>query len=170
LADQTHLEIGVVGKPHGIRGEVKVRLHNSASDALSRVGSVILQRDSGSESVGIDRVRSSPSGPIVAFTGVGSREAAEAVRGARVLVSRADLPPLEPGDYYLVDLIGCSVLLAGRVLGRAIAVRPDPSVDTLVIELSSGDIVEQPILEPWIQHVDVAQAIVELSSDDGLIA
>jgi len=168
--ERTHLELGVVGKAHGIRGEVKVRLHNTASDALGRVPSVTLLRPSGAGQFDLERVRSSPSGPIVAFAGVGTREAAEALRGARVLVSRSELPPLEPGDYYLVDLIGCSVLLAGRVLGRAIGVRPDPTVDTLVIELSSGDIVEQPILEPWILRVDVAQAIVELSSDDGLIA
>jgi len=167
---RTHLEVGVVGRPHGIRGEVKVHLHNATSDALSRVKSVVLARPAGAIDIGVERVRKTPSGPIVGLSGMLTREQAETVRGARVLVSRSDLPPLDPGDYYLVDLIGCTVLLRGEPFGRAIAVRPDPTVDTLVIELPSGSRVEQPILDPWILRVDVAQAIVELASDDGLIA
>jgi ribosomal 30S subunit maturation factor RimM len=85
-------------------------------------------------------------------------------------VARSELPPLEPGDYYLVDMIGCKVVLAGETLGTAVAVRPDLTVDTLVIELTGGGRVEQPILEPWILRVDVAEGTVELASDDGLIS
>jgi len=159
-----------VGKAHGIRGEVKVRLHNPGSDALERVASVLLEREGGGTNWTVLRVRPSPTGPIVALSGVETREGAEALRGSRVLVARGDLPPLAPGDYYLVDLIGCKVLLDGRTLGTAVAVRPDPTVDTLIIELESGETVEQPILDPWISRVDVAQGTVELANGDGLIS
>lgn len=163
------LEIGVVGKPHGIRGEVKVRLHNAASDALTRVARVLLSGDAVSGSYEIARMRQTPGGPILQLGGVEGRDQAETLRGARVLVERSDLPPLAPGDYYLVDLIGCRVTLQGSTLGTAVAVRPDPTVDTLVIELSAGGTAEQPILDPWILRVDVAERTVELASDDGLI-
>jgi 16S rRNA processing protein RimM len=166
---RSHLEVGVVGRAHGIRGEVKIRLHNPTSDALTQVKSVLLVTPSGPIPRELERVRRTPSGPIVQLEGVASREETESLRGAKVLVARAELPALEPGDYYLVDLIGCTVLLGGEVFGRAIAVRPDPTVDTLVIERTSGGTVEQPILDPWIQRVDVDRAIVELASDDGLI-
>lgn len=159
-----------MGKPHGILGEVKVRLHNPTSDALSLVESVVLVQGTKRSNLSIGRVRSSSAGPIVAFAGVSTRDQAEMLRGARVLVPRSALPPLEPGAYYLVDLVGCRVVLAGETLGTAVAVRPDPTVDTLVIELSAGGRVEQPILEPWILRVDVEERIVELASDDGLIS
>lgn len=167
---RSHLEVGVVGRAHGIRGELKVRLHNTSSDALVHAKKVLLVSATASVAHDIARVRSSPSGAIVALSGFAQREQAEALRGARVLVERRDLPPLDPGDYYLIDLIGCKVLLAGKVLGTAVAVRPDPTVDTLVIELEAGGTVEQPILDPWISRVDVASGTVELSSDDGLIS
>lgn len=160
----------MVGRAHGIRGEVKVRLHNSSSDALAHAKQVLLVTPRGPVTLEVERVRRTPSGPIVQLEGIASREQTESLRGARVLVRRADLPPLDPGDYYLVDLVGCTVLLGGKPFGRAIAVRPDPTVDTLVIELVSGGTAEQPILEPWILRVDVDRAIVELASDDGLIA
>jgi 16S rRNA processing protein RimM len=166
---RSHLEVGVVGRAHGIRGELKVRLHNAGSDALTHVTRVLLTGQDGPRAVEVERVRPTPSGSIVQLKDVASREQAEALRGLRVLVLRSELPPLDPGDYYLVDLIGCAVLLRGETLGRAIAVRPDPTVDTLIIELPTGSKVEQPILDPWILRVDVERAIVELASDDGLI-
>jgi len=159
-----------VGRPHGIRGEVKVRLHNPGSDALAHARSLRLEVSGGSQNYEVERVRSSPPSAIVHFRGVDTREGAEVLRGARVLVARSDLPPLAPGDYYLVDLIGCQVILQGKTLGKAVAVRPDPTVDTLVIELVNGETAEQPILEPWILRVDVAEGVVELANDDGLIA
>jgi ribosomal 30S subunit maturation factor RimM len=54
-------------------------------------------------------------------------------------------------------------------LGRVRAVRPDPSVDTMVIETPSGETVEQPIGDAWVGAVDVAARRVELINDDGLI-
>lgn len=167
---RSHLEVGVVGRAHGILGEVKVRLHNPGSDALTHVETVRLVQGTKQSSQRMTRVRSSSAGSIVAFAGVTSREQAETLRGARVLVARSELPPLEPGAYYLVDLIGCKVVIGDKTLGTAVAVRPDPTVDTLVIELTGGGRVEQPILEPWILRVDVAEGTVELASDDGLIS
>lgn len=169
-AGRTHLEIGVIGKPHGIRGELKVRLHNTGSDVLSQVHRLWLaQASSPPRVVELESVRGGAGGHIARLAGVDSREAAELLRGAHVWVARADLPPLEAGAYYLVDLVGCEVRCGERTIGRATAVRPDPTVDTLLIELLDGGHAEQPLLEPWILRVDVEARIVELASDDGLI-
>lgn len=47
------------------------------------------------------------------------RDAAEALKGARVFVSRASFPTPEPGEFYWVDLIGLAVLnREGVALGR----------------------------------------------------
>ena len=41
---------------------------------------------------------------------ISDRNAAEALRGARVFVSRASFPSADPDEYYWVDLIGLSVI------------------------------------------------------------
>jgi 16S rRNA processing protein RimM len=49
---------------------------------------------------------------------VADRAAAEALKGARVFVSRASFPTADPDEYYWVDLIGLSVVnLQGDALG-----------------------------------------------------
>jgi 16S rRNA processing protein RimM len=53
---------------------------------------------------------------------VTDRTGAEALRGARVFVSRASFPTAEPDEYYWVDLIGMSVVnLQGEALGTVVS-------------------------------------------------
>ena len=52
---------------------------------------------------------------------VADRSGAEALKGARIFVSRASFPSADPDEYYWVDLIGLSVVnLQGERLGTVI--------------------------------------------------
>src|SRR5690606_39102777 len=123
----------------------------------------------------ITSVRATGKGVLLGLEGVTDCDGAEALRGYRLFVERAALPPLEPGEYYLADLVGCAVELSAgaeggpRKIGVVRQVRPDPSVDTLVIEAPDGGLVEQPLGDSWVASVDVASRRVELSNEDGLI-
>lgn len=164
------LEIGVIGRPHGVRGEVKVRLHFEGSQALEHAQRVLVDPVGGSpRHFDVEAVRGRGKQPILAFSGIEERDAAEQLRGAVVWVERSALPPPEPDEYYLVDLVGCRVILEGREIGVVEAVRPDPSVDTMVIRLASGKRAEQPIVDVWMGKVDVEQKTVELIDDGGLV-
>lgn len=164
------LEIGVLPRPHGVRGELKLHLHHAGSDALEHVAFLVLELPGKPASqYEILSVRGHGRELILRLTNVADRHAAEALRGARVWVHRAALPELAAGEYYLVDLIGCWVVYEGKRLGHVRAVRPDPTVDTLVIELADGTRAEQPLLDVWVGHFDRRANTLELLSDDGLI-
>lgn len=166
----THLEVGVITRPHGVRGELKVRLHFEGSQALGNAEHLVLESPKGdAQKFVVESVRGSSKGPILALVGVDGREAAELLRGHTIWVERALLPPLEEGEYYLVDLVGCSLCCEGTSLGRISAVRPDPSVDTMVVQLSDGTTGEVPIVDAWVGEVDLQARTVQLNSLDGLI-
>lgn len=168
--EATLLQIGVIARPHGIRGELKVHLHHEEGESLWQVESLILESAAGKRrSYVIESVRGTPKGPILALEAVQTREAAEELRGALVWVERSQLPALGEGEYYLADLIGAQVYLAEQLLGQVVQVRPDPSVDTLVLEKVGGGKAELPLLDHWIETVDVQKKRIELLSDDGLI-
>jgi hypothetical protein len=44
-----------------------------------------------------------------------------------------------------------------------------PSVDAIVIETATGERFEQPLIEEWIERVDIAGEGVVLRSEGGLI-
>jgi 16S rRNA processing protein RimM len=164
------LEVGRVAKPHGIRGELKVELHWAGSDALLRVATVLLQRGqaTGSRFV-VQRARRSGRFALLKLCGVDDREAAESLRGAAVLVTRGDLPPLGPDECYLGDLVGALVLAPTGPVGPVVEVLPYPSVDVVVVLTPAGKRLEQPLAEPWVERVDAAAGRIYLTTTDGLI-
>lgn len=129
---QALLEVGRVARPHGLRGEVVVRL---VTDRLERLaeGSV-LRTDRGDLVVAAARPHHDRW--IVRFEGVASRDAAEALRGA---VLRAE-PLDEPGELWVHELVGSEVLTVdGRAAGRCVAVVANPASD--LMELEGGTLV-----------------------------
>ena len=113
--------------------------------------------------------RSTPKGVLLQLEGVGDRDAAEALRGYVVRVRRDLLPELGAGEYYLSDLLGADVDSPEGPLGRVVEVQMYPSVDAVVIESEDGSRYEQPLLDEWLERVDVKARRVTLSSHDGLI-
>lgn len=60
------------------------------------------------------------------------RDAAEALRGARVFVSRSSFPTATEGEYYWVDLIGLTVVnREGMVLGEVVGLMETGAHDVL---------------------------------------
>ena len=163
------LEIGRVSKAHGILGELRVALHWEASDSLLHAERVWLARGEGSKPYEVERARGVPRGFLIKLRGVDDRNAAEALQGSSVSVLRSALPPLEPGEYYLVDLIGARVLGPEGELGKVTEVISHPTVDVIVLTRADGSTAEQPLSAPWLERVNVAEREIILSSLDGLM-
>jgi 16S rRNA processing protein RimM len=98
------VEAGRIGRPHGLDGS----FHVTRPDArLLPLGGVVTV---GGARVKIERRAGTEERPILRLEGHAGREAAEALRGEPLLVARADLPELEPGEYWAHELEGCLVV------------------------------------------------------------
>jgi 16S rRNA processing protein RimM len=121
------LEVGKVLRPHGLRGQVVVRLTTDRTERLA-AGAVL------SSSAGdLEVVRATPSRDrwIVSFAGVGDREGAEALRD---VILKAE-PIADPEALWVHELHGAQVLdLNGRHLGVVAAVEANPASDLLVLD------------------------------------
>lgn len=163
------LELGRLLGPHGLRGELKVRLHWQGSTALSEVESVQLGEGALARPYQVEWARPGPHGVLVKLAGIDDRDAAASLKGAPLAVSRSALPPLEPGEYYLSDLVGAQVVGPDGPVGEVVEVRTHPSVDCLAVRLPDGRVLEQPLSAPWIEAVDTQTGRVVLSSTEGLV-
>jgi 16S rRNA processing protein RimM len=163
------LEIGYVAKVFGLNGELKLGLHWEGSDALEHARDVVLSKGDRSVEFALSGVRGTSKAPIIRLEGVDDRTQAEAWKGAAVSVERQQLPPLEPGEYYLSDLVGAQVTDSEGTVGAVEAIGIHPSVDTLVIRTPDGKLVEQPLVDEWLEEVDAVGRRVVLTSREGLI-
>jgi 16S rRNA processing protein RimM len=121
------LEVGRVEKPHGLRGEVIVRLVTNRDERVAP-GAELHTAD------GVLRVESSTPHHdrwIVRFAGIADREHADALRGVVLHASPLD----DPGELWIHDLIGAVVVdVDGAEHGRIVSVEANPASDLLVLE------------------------------------
>ncbi|MEP7052862.1 MAG: ribosome maturation factor RimM [Pseudomonadota bacterium] len=163
------LEIGRVSKAHGILGELRIVPHWEGSDALLHAEQIWLVQNDRSVAYRVERARAVPRAYLVKLHGVDDRNAAEALHGASVTVPRAVLPPLEPGEYYLADLVGAKLIGPEGAVGEVTSVVSHPTVDVVVVRLPDGKTVEQALSPPWLSHVDVEGRVIVLHSLEGLM-
>jgi 16S rRNA processing protein RimM len=163
------LEIGRISKAHGILGELRVAPHWEASDALLHAETIWLLQNGRSVAYQVERARAVPRAYLVKLKGVEDRNTAETLHGATVSVRRDALPALDPGEYYLVDLIGAKVIGPDGEIGEVTGVVSHPTVDVIVLRLESGKSAEQALSPPWLSHVDLDARQIVLHSLDGLM-
>jgi 16S rRNA processing protein RimM len=117
--DAPTLSFGVLGRPHGVHGEIKLRPHNPGSREFRAAELELVHKDGRRTRHEITSLRAVADGYLVRFADVADRDAAAALTLAEVRVPRAALPALAPGEFYVEDVIGCAVEdEAGRPLGR----------------------------------------------------
>lgn len=99
------LEIGVIVKPQGIRGEMKV---HPMVDDVSRF-SVLKEVYVNGEKRKVGKTRTAGENVFLFLQGVSDRNAAETLRGATLAVSREDAIKLPQGRYFIADLLGATL-------------------------------------------------------------
>ena len=125
-----HLPIGAIVGPQGIKGQFKVKPFTATPQALSAYGPVTLD-DGRQLQLQVTSVNAKGLA-IVRAKGVETREAAEALRGVTLHVSRDRLPDLDDGEIYHADLLGMAVTdQNGQWLGKLVAIHdfglPNPA-------------------------------------------
>ena len=163
------IELGVIAKPHGIRGEIRVHVFNPESTLLQELAEIFLIGDEDEEPalVEVESARPGPKALLMRLAGVSSREDVEALRGYKLCVPREALPDLEEGEYYHADLIGLQAFDGDQIVGRVIDVIDYPSAECLKIERPGGYI-EVPMLPRWLDRVDVGAGRVHLKDLDDI--
>ena len=163
------IELGVIAKPHGVRGEIRVHVFNPESTLLRELGEVFLigGEDEEPALVEIESTRQGPKALLMRLAGVTSREDVEVLRGYTLCIPREALPELEEGEYYHADLIGLDAFQGDDAIGKIIDVLDYPSAECLKIQRPGGYI-EVPMLPRWLVRVDVESKKVHLKDLDDI--
>ncbi|MGA8602570.1 MAG: ribosome maturation factor RimM [Beijerinckiaceae bacterium] len=137
MTGSSKILVGAFGAAHGIRGEVRLKSFTANPAAIGIYGP--LQDESGTRHFMIEALRPIGKDLLVArVNGVSDRNAAEALNGTELFVSRDALPAPDEGEFYHADLIGSRVEDdQGRVFGSVVAVHNFGAGDILEIAPST---------------------------------
>jgi 16S rRNA processing protein RimM len=147
----------MVGSPHGLDGSFHVT--RPRADLLVLGRRVFL---AGAERM-IVRRAGTDQRPIVRLDGSGDRTAAEALRGAQLLVPRREAPPLAPDEWWAEDLEGCAVRDGERAVGTVQRLLALPSCEVLeVARADGGPELLVPLVRDAVRSVDIDERLIDI--------
>ena len=173
-ADPTLVLLGEFGRPHGLRGEV--RLKSYTGDPLAIAGYGLLSSSAGGTVELLD-VRPAPGASpdilIARVKGVADRTGAEALTRVTLALPRERLGSVEDEDeFFLADLVGLAVVdCEGRPLGSVTAVPNYGGGDLLEIRpAAGGPSALLPFTKAFVPSIDLAAGRIVADPPDDLFA
>jgi 16S rRNA processing protein RimM len=165
-----YLSLGVVVRPHGLKGEVKVRLTCEGVDRLLDCRALLLVRADGTATPAtvVKSVVHSDGDVLVRLKEVEGREASEALRGAYLAVREKEAEPLKPGQYRRHELLGLTVeTTEGRSLGTVEDLLEMPAQWVLVVRGVGGNEILLPAHPALVKLVDLKarRLVVDFSGE-----
>ncbi len=167
--DQIQAIVGVIGRAHGIRGEVMVEPRTDVPELRFARGAEVISED-GKHGFTVSAMRFQQNKMIVSFAGIDDRTKAEEIRGIvlQAIVDNSETPD-DPEEFYDRHLIGLRVLnAAGEQAGTIESVDHAGSQDLLVVATSAGKRLV-PFVEPLVPVVNVKDGFVQIADIHGLL-
>jgi len=144
---------------YGIRGWIKLETFSGDSPVLQTARHWWLQgRDGTRRCVEVVEVKPHSAHYVAQLAGIDDREAALALKGMRVEVSRAEFPAEDGDEYYWIDLIGCAVhSVQGEQVGQVVDMMDNGAHAILAVQpASAGRAVELiPFVDAHVPEVDL---------------
>ncbi len=129
MAPSGRILVGEIGRPHGVRGLVKLRSFTADPAAIASYGP--LTDEAGTRRFSLALLADG----LARIDGVDDREAAARLTGTGLYVERAELPPPEEDEFYLADLVGLRAeTAAGEALGHVRSVEDNGAGAFLVLD------------------------------------
>ena len=138
---------GVIGKPHGLAGDVYVERisddphrYDPGAELFHSDGNILV----------VERSRVHRDRFLVKFAGVESREDAELIRGT-LYVDASAARELDEGEYWERDVVGSEVFdSSGERVGTVTMLLPGVAQDLIEVDTSRG-----PRLVPFVKEIVV---------------
>ena len=163
--------IGEIGRPHGVRGEVRVRPLTDRPERFEDLRDCVLWDEvrNRRQPCRITGTRVHAGALVVAVAGYDSPEAVGALTGWLLAVPESEALPPPDGHFYPWQLVGCRVLTEdGRDVGRVLRIEGSPAQDLWVV----GDERREhlvPAVAEIVREVDLAGRRVVIRPPEGLL-
>ncbi len=171
-----YFQVGVVVKAHGLKGEVNVFPTTDDPQRFKKLKKVYLDTGrEGRKELTVERVRFGNKFVIVKFKEYNDINEVERFRQKALLIPREDAIALEPGEYYLGDLEGMTIVDEdGNELGTLVQVIQTGANDVYEMKRldtsSDGDddTVMIPGIAECVKNIDIEKKVMTIHVMDGL--
>ena len=167
LPEPRYLAVGRVSRPHGVRGELRVKVLTDYPGRLGQHAYFYLASPDSPEIVRrypVEKLRRHKEVLLLKLGGCDDRNGAEELRGQLVQIPTEEAVPLEEGEYYDFQLIGVKVEAeSGESLGQVVEVLKTGANDVYVVRGSWGEVLLPAVKDVVLKlDIEARQMVVNL--------
>ena len=168
---EDHFRIGVITRPHGVLGEMKVYPVTDDIKRFKGMKEILMGPPEGQKgelsTVKVEGVRFQKNMVLLKLSGIESPEEARKLSQYQLYVKREDAIPLSDGEYYVSDLIGLSVLSEkGEKLGILKDVLKTAANDVYVVKGEREILV--PAVKEYVLSIDLPKGEMTVLFVEGM--
>ncbi|MCK5296146.1 MAG: 16S rRNA processing protein RimM [Alphaproteobacteria bacterium] len=157
--------VGVIGKAHGLHGQVKVTSFTDCPEDITAYG--LLENSDGTRKFKITIVGKNKEALRAKIDGVSNRDEAEKLNGEKLFVSRQLLPETEDDEFYYTDLIGLETCYEnGELAGKINAVHNFGAGDLLEIKKVDNSVEFIAFTKEAVPKIDIKNGLVVIKQLD----
>jgi len=156
--------------PRGLRGEVKIRVLADTPGFFGSIRRIVVRKPGLQDrSYTVSGTRENPGGTaVIRLVGIEDRDQALALKGAELLVDRADLPPAPADAFYYFEIEGLRVEdEQGRLLGHVKEILPVPQGEIYVVAAPKDEILI-PSAGDFVRSIEPEQGRMVVRLIDGM--
>lgn len=170
-AMEDHFRIGVITRPHGVLGEMKVYPVTDDIKRFKGMKEILMGPPEGQKgdlsTVKVEGVRFQKNMVLLKLSGIESPEEARKLSQYQLYVKREDAIPLSDGEYYVSDLLGLSVLSEkGEKLGILKDVLKTAANDVYVVKGEREILV--PAVKEYVLSIDLPKGEMTVLFVEGM--
>lgn len=167
-----YLILGEILRPHGVRGELRMRVLTDYPERIMEVETVYIGNDPNAlaEPYQVRSARFHKDYLLIAFDEIPDRTAAEAYRGLYIMIDLQHAVPLEDDEYYLYEVIGMQVNTTdGTEVGTISDVIETGANDVFVVKSRRFGEILLPAHEETIVEFQNEAGIIIMEIPEGLL-
>lgn len=167
---EEYLRVGVISNTHGVRGEVKVYPTTDDVKRFDYLKEAVI--DTGKEyiDVNVTSVKYFKNMVILKFEQFHNMDQVIPYKGMDLLVTRENAIPLEEGEHFIVDLVGCKVVTDdGEDFGELVDVLQTGANGVYVVKMNDGKEVLLPVIDECVLEKDVENKVIKVHIMKGLL-
>lgn len=174
MTGPTHLAVGLLKKPHGLKGDVLVLPLTDEPDAVFREGRVLAVLDRQGQPTGatltVAKGRAYHRAWLLHFEGIEDRSVLDAMDERYLGMAVGEARPLEEGEFYLHELIGLRVELKDKTpVGVVREVYEAAQGLLLSVQREGGKDHLIPFAPGVVRRVDRREGKVVITPPEGLL-
>lgn len=163
------IPIGVIVKPHGVKGAIKIKSDSDFKTDRFQPGTVLLlSANRFFQTLTVRRFSEALPLDILEVEEISDRDQAEALRGVTLEIKAEARPALEAEAYYYDELEGLTVVCEDETIGTVRQVQTYPQGPMLRIQRTPAKDVLIPFLEVYVKQVSLEEGTLELHRWEGL--